>query len=127
MIERPVLQPHAGHPISITPNPNRVVVRAGDTVIADTSAALTLLEASYPAVQYIPRKDVNMDLLRRADHASYCPYKGQAGYFDVRPLGDEGARAVWTYEQPFDAVAAIREHLAFYPDRVTITDEPFPA
>jgi uncharacterized protein (DUF427 family) len=98
-----------------------VIVKVGDKVIAETSEALTLREASYPAVQYIPRKDVDMALLVRSDHASYCPYKGNAGYFDLRPLGDEGANAVWTYEKPYPAVAAITGYVAFYPDRVTIT------
>lgn len=120
MTDRLVLVPHAGHPITITRNPEHVVVRAGDTVIADAREALTLQEANYPPVQYIPRKDVEMTLLRRASHSSYCPYKGEAGYFDIRPLGDDGANAVWTYEKPFDAVAEIADHVAFYPNRVTV-------
>lgn len=121
MAGRPVLVPTAEHPITITPNPDRVVVRVGDRVIADTRDALTLKEASYPAVQYIPRKDVDLSVLARSDHASYCPYKGDAGYFDLTVLGDGGANAVWTYETPYPAVAAIAGHVAFYPDRVSIT------
>ncbi len=65
-----------------------------------------------------------MTQLRRSGHASYCPYKGDAGYFDLAALGETGAGAVWTYEHPYDAVAAIAGHLAFYPDRVTISEEP---
>ena len=119
---RPVLTPSADHPITIASNPERIVVKVGDTVVADTSEALTLREANYPAVQYIPRKDVNMSFLARSEHASYCPFKGDANYFNLQPLGDNGVNAVWTYEVPYPAVAAIAEHVAFYPDRVTITE-----
>jgi uncharacterized protein (DUF427 family) len=100
-----------------------VLVRVGDTVIADSRQALTLHEAAYPPVQYIPRQDVDMRLLRRSDHGSYCPYKGDASYFSIEALGGKGANAVWSYERPFDAVAAIAGHVAFYPDRVTIVEE----
>ncbi|MDR3376707.1 MAG: DUF427 domain-containing protein [Ancalomicrobiaceae bacterium] len=124
MAVRPMLTPSADHPITIAPNPGRVVVRLGNTVIADTRSALTLREAAYPAVQYIPRQDVDMALLARSDHASYCPYKGDASYFDLTPLGARGANAVWTYETPYAAVAAIAGHVAFYPDRVEIVDDP---
>jgi len=117
----PVLTPTADHPITIAPNPGRVVVKLGDPVVADTRDALTLREASYPAVHYIPRADVDMALLSRSDHASYCPYKGDANYFDLEAPGHGGARAVWTYERPYPAVAAIAGYVAFYPDRVAIT------
>ena len=87
-------------------------------VVADTNAALTLREASYPAVQYLPRGDVNMTLLQRTDHATYCPYKGDCAYYSI-PSGEERSiNAVWTYEAPFAAVAQIKDHVAFYPDRV---------
>ena len=110
--------PGPDHPITIERTSKRVVVKSGGQVIADTSAALTLREASYPAVQYIPRADVDMSKLARTQHATYCPYKGDCSYFSI-PGGDEkGTNAVWTYEQPYDAVAQIRGHVAFYPDRV---------
>ena len=112
--------PGPDHPITVGKNPDRVVVKAGDQVIADTRDALSLQEASYPAVQYIPRKDVDLTLLERTDHRTYCPYKGDASYFSVLPAGAAGVNAVWTYEQPYDAVADIREFLAFYPDKVSI-------
>ena len=112
--------PGPDHPITVGKNPDRVVVKAGDQVIADTRDALSLQEASYPAVQYIPRKDVDLTLLERTDHQTYCPYKGDASYFSVLAAGAAGVNAVWTYEQPYDAVADIREYLAFYPDRVSI-------
>jgi uncharacterized protein (DUF427 family) len=112
--------PGPDHPITIAKNPDRVLVKAGDQVIADTREALSLQEASYPAVQYIPRDDVDLTLLERTDHHTYCPYKGDASYYSVLPAGATGVNAVWTYEQPYDAVADIREYLAFYPDRVSI-------
>ena len=110
--------PGPDHPITITPTPRRVVVTIGGRVIADSRAALTLQEAAYPAVQYVPRADVDMSLLERTAHATYCPYKGDCAYYSVPAGGERAANAVWTYEQPYDAVAAIREHVAFYPDRV---------
>ncbi|HET6299389.1 MAG TPA: DUF427 domain-containing protein, partial [Kribbella sp.] len=87
-------------------------------VIADSRDALSLQEASYPAAQYIPRKDVDFTQLERTYHETYCPYKGEASYYSIVPAGEQGVNAVWTYETPYDAVADIREHVAFYPDRV---------
>jgi uncharacterized protein (DUF427 family) len=121
MTTQPVLTPGQNHPITIERNSKRVQVRAGNTLIADTSAALTLREASYPPVQYIPRADVNMAQLRRSDHSTYCPYKGNAAYFDIVALGERGKNAVWTYEQPRPAVAEIASYLAFYPNKVELS------
>src|SRR6202023_3208593 len=106
------------HPISIEANPSRVVVKAGGQVIADTRAALTLREASYPAVQYIPRRDVDMAALTRNEHTTYCPYKGDASYYSIPAGGDRSLNAAWTYENPFEAMAQIKDHVAFYPNRV---------
>jgi uncharacterized protein (DUF427 family) len=122
MTERTVLEPNEDHPISIEPARDRVTVHAGNTIVADTHAALTLREANYPAVHYIPRASVDMTLLRRSDHRTYCPYKGDASYFDLPALGERGANAVWSYEQPFASVAEIAQFLAFYPDRVSIVE-----
>ena len=123
MTEKPIKVPGPDHPITIEPNAARVRVSVAGRVIADTSGALTLREASYPAVQYIPRKDVDMALLERTDHATYCPYKGECAYYSI-PVGRERAtNAVWTYEVPFAAVAEIKDHLVFYPDRVDSIDE----
>jgi uncharacterized protein (DUF427 family) len=99
-------------------NPDRVIVKVAGQVIADTRDALSLQEASYPAVQYIPRKDVDLTQLERTDHETYCPYKGDASYFSIPAGGEKTVNSVWTYENPYDAVADIRDHLAFYPDRV---------
>jgi uncharacterized protein (DUF427 family) len=120
---KPVKLPTADHPITITPNPARVVVSVAGRVVADTREALTLREASYPGVQYIPRKDVEMSLLERTDHSTYCPYKGDCAYYGIPVGGERAANAVWTYEVPFAAVAAIKDHLAFYPNRVDSIEE----
>jgi uncharacterized protein (DUF427 family) len=123
MQEKPVKIPGPDHPITIAANPARVVVKAAGRVIADTRAALTLREASYPAVQYIPRNDVDMSLLTRTDHATYCPFKVDCAYYSIPSAGEKGANAVWTYEQPYESVEQIKDHLAFYPDRVDAIEE----
>ena len=112
--------PGPDHPIAITPNPKRVRVSAGGVVIAETTNALTLKEASYPAVQYVPRADANMALLSRSERTTHCPYKGEANYFSVAAGGKALENSAWTYETPFPAMAEISGHLAFYPDKVTI-------
>lgn len=118
--------PGPDHPIAIERSPKRVVVRAGGHTVADTRDALVLREATYPPVYYVPRKDADMSLLERTATESYCPYKGEASYYSI-PVGAERAvDAVWSYENPHEAVPEIREHLAFYPDRVDSIDE-FPA
>ena len=115
--------PGPDHPITIERNAHRIVVAVAGRVVADTRDALTLREASYPAVQYVPRKDVDMALLERTDHITYCPYKGDCRYFSIPLGGDRSANAVWTYEAPYAAVTLIRDHLAFYPDRVDAIEE----
>jgi uncharacterized protein (DUF427 family) len=110
--------PGPDHPISIVANPSRVVVKVGGKVIADTRDALTLKEASYPPVQYIPRKDVDMAALTRSAHTTHCPYKGEASYYSIAAGGERSLNAVWTYETPFEAMAQIKDYVAFYPNRV---------
>jgi uncharacterized protein (DUF427 family) len=115
--------PGPDHPITIAANPKRVRISMGGAIIADTTDALTLKEASYPAVQYIPRKDANMALLARTDRVTHCPYKGDANYFSIKAAdGKTLENAIWTYETPFPAMAEISGHLAFYPDKVTIEE-----
>jgi uncharacterized protein (DUF427 family) len=123
MTAKPTRLPGPEHPITVEPNPSRVVVVVGGRIIADTRRALTLREATYRPVQYIPRGDVDMSLLERTQHATYCPYKGECSYYSVPAGGERSVNAVWTYEAPFAAVAAIAEHLAFYPDRVDSIEE----
>jgi len=120
---RPVLVPGPDHPISIEPHGGHVTVRRGAAVVAETDRALALYEASYPVVLYVPLADVDRSLLGDSDQHTYCPYKGEASYYDfVAGDADAGAGkgAVWYYPDPFGAVEAIRDHVAFYPDRVTI-------
>lgn len=117
-MERTVKIPGPDHPISIEPSALRVTVKANGRVIADTTDALILREASYPQVFYVPRKDVDMAQLERTSHATYCPYKGECSYFSFVADNGKGTNAVWSYERPYEAVAQIKEHLAFYPDRV---------
>jgi uncharacterized protein (DUF427 family) len=122
---KPIKIPGPDHPISIERKASRVIVSVAGRVIADTREALTLSEAHYPAIQYIPRKDVDMTLLTRTDRTTYCPYKGDAGYFIIPVGGERSIDAVWTYETPYAAVAGIKDHLAFYPDRVDTIEIQF--
>ena len=114
--------PGPDHPITITPNPKRVRVSVGETVIADSAHVLTLKEAKYPAVQYVPRADTRMELFKRTDRVTHCPYKGDANYFSIVADGKVLENSIWTYEAPFPAMAEISGHLAFYPDKVKIEE-----
>ena len=118
MAEKPIKSPGPDHPIAIAHTPAHIVVTYAGRTIADTREALALREASYPAVHYIPRKDVDTALLERSDHQTYCPYKGDCSYYSIIVDESRAANAVWTYEHPYPAVAQIEEYLAFYPDRV---------
>lgn len=115
--------PGPDHPITIEPNPSRVIVSVAGHVIADTREALTLRESSHAAVHYIPRKDVDMSLLARTSHRTYCAYKGDCAYYSIPVGGERSVNAVWTYEAPYAAVAEIKDRLAFYRDRVDSIDE----
>lgn len=110
--------PSADHPITITPTKGRVQVRFGGRVIADSTRAVTLQEASYPPVQYIPREDTEMGSLQATQHKTHCPYKGDASYFSVKAGDKSTENAVWSYVEPYPAVSEIAGHLAFYPDRM---------
>jgi uncharacterized protein (DUF427 family) len=123
MTEQTIKIPGPSHPITIERNENRVIVTWNGQVIADTRAALTLREAHYPPVHYIPRQHVDMTALARSATKSYCPYKGEAAYFSIPSGGERSIDAIWTYEAPYDAVAEIKNHLAFYPDRVDAVEE----
>ena len=123
MTAKPVKIPGPDHPITIERSTARITVSLGGRVLADSKDALVLREAAYPPVFYIPRRDVEMALLERTDHASYCPYKGDAAYYSIPSGGARSANAVWTYEAPYEAVAAIKDHLAFYPDRVDAIEQ----
>jgi uncharacterized protein (DUF427 family) len=115
--------PGPDHPITIEPNPKRVRVTFNGRVVADSHHALSLREARYPAVQYIPRADIDMAMLQRTGHASQCPYKGDASYFSLAVDGRQSENAAWSYEAPYPAVAQIKAHVAFYPGRVDRIEE----
>lgn len=115
--------PSPDHPIAIAPNGKRVRITFGGRVIADTTRALALKEASYKPVFYIPRADVDMRLLKATDHHTHCPYKGDASYFTIEAGGRDAQNAVWSYEQPFPAMVEIKNFLAFYPHRVDAIEE----
>src|SRR5260221_9057073 len=109
--------PGPDHPTPITSNPKRARVSADGVDIAETTHALTLKEATYPAVQYMPRSDANMALLARTERTTHCPYNGDANYFSIDANGKTLKNSIWTYETPFPAMAEIAGHLAFYPDK----------
>lgn len=117
-----MLLPSADHPIDIAAHPHRVRVTFGGQVVADTARALSLKEASYPAVLYIPRADADMRAFERSAHATRCPYKRHASYFTLKAGGRAADNAVWTYEQPYEAVAPIAGHLAFSAGKVEIEE-----
>ncbi len=118
MTPKPILQPGPDHPITIEPAGRRIIVTVAGKAVADTRDAVMLREADYPPVPYIPLADVDTTLLERTDHATYCPYKGQCSYYSIPIGGDRAANAVWEYQAPHDAVAEIKDRVAFYPDRV---------
>jgi uncharacterized protein (DUF427 family) len=110
--------PGPDHPITIAPEPRRVRVVLAGVVVAESRDALSLKEAQYPPVHYVPRRDIRSDCFVPSSTTTHCPYKGDARYFDLVVDGARRPDAVWSYEDPYPAVAAIREHVAFYPDRV---------
>ena len=122
MAHREVLEPSAGHPVTVEPTQGRVQVRVNGELIADTTEALELREATLPVVQYIPLADVVQDRLTRTDTSTYCPFKGEAGYYSVTTsAGDTVDDVIWFYEEPYPAVAAIAGHVAFYPNKADIS------
>jgi uncharacterized protein (DUF427 family) len=126
MADRPIKQPGPDHPITVEPSSSRIVVSLAGQVVADTQSALTLREADYPPVHYIPLEDVDRSLLAESDQTSYCPFKGEASYYSVPIGGERSVNAIWTYREPYAAVAEIKDHVAFYPDRVDsiVVEEP---
>jgi uncharacterized protein (DUF427 family) len=113
--------PGPDHPISIVAHAGRVVVTFAGRTIAETRRALTLRESSYPPVHYIPLEDVDPGVLEASDRKTYCPYKGDCSYFSLVAGDVRSDNAVWIYRTPYDSVTAIRDHVAFYPGRVEIT------
>jgi uncharacterized protein (DUF427 family) len=113
----------ASHPITVTPTPGRVQVVAHGSVIAESTSSLTLQESTYPAVQYVPIADIDPTLLARTDTSTYCPFKGDASYYSLTTPDGTVTDAAWTYDEAYDAVSEIKGHLAFYPNKATVTVE----
>ncbi len=122
MTDKPVREPTADHPITVEPTGKHVTVRVSGEVVAESDKALTLQESTYPAVYYLPVGDVVQSALTSSATTTYCPYKGDASYYHVT-TGSGGIveDVIWTYEQPYPAVADIAGHVAFYPDKAEIT------
>jgi uncharacterized protein (DUF427 family) len=120
-MSREVKLPGPDHPITITSSGDHVVVRSDDATIADSHSTLVLREANYPPVRYVPIADVDRSQLAASELTTYCPYKGDASYFSIAPDAERGTDAVWFYDQPYPAVGEIKDHVAFYPDRVELT------
>jgi uncharacterized protein (DUF427 family) len=117
--------PGPDHPITVERSPAHVVVSSGSVVIAETDRALALREAAYPVVFYVPIEDVDRHLLHSSELHTWCPYKGEASYYDIDDGdGTDLTAAVWYYDDPFPAVADIKGHAAFYTDRVTVATNP---
>ncbi|MGA9284461.1 MAG: DUF427 domain-containing protein [Solirubrobacteraceae bacterium] len=122
-MSRDVKIPGPDHPITITPSGDHVVVRSGAATIADSRSTLVLREANYPPVHYVPIADVDRSQLADSELTSYCPYKGEASYYSIAADTELGKDAVWFYDDPSPAVAEIKGHVAFYPDRVQFSIE----
>jgi uncharacterized protein (DUF427 family) len=115
---KPVKLPGPDHPITVEPSNVHVQVKVAGRTVADSRNAVSLQEADYPAVLYLPRQDVDESLIERTDHTTYCPYKGDASYYSIPAGGQKSVNAIWTYESPHPAMAQIKDYVAFYPDRV---------
>ena len=120
-MSREIKLPGPDHQITIAPSADRVEVRSGETTIADSQSTLVLRETNHPPVRYIPLADVDRSLLAPSELTTYCPYKGDASYYSIVAGQERGTDAVWFYDQPYPAVAQIKDHIAFYSDRVELT------
>jgi uncharacterized protein (DUF427 family) len=115
---REIRIPGPDHPITTSPTEGRVRVMVAGRIVAESTRALRLEEKGYLPVYYLPRSDADTSLLVRTTHRTYCPYKGDASYYSIPIGGTKSENSVWTYEEPYGAVAGIKEYLAFYPSRV---------
>ena len=117
-----VSQVFTAHRVTIEPNPRRLQIKFKGQIVADTTRALTLREGSLPPVQYLPRSDADLTHFERSETTTHCPFKGEASYYSLVVDGQTAPDAVWTYETPNPEVAAIKDHLAFYPNRVELIE-----
>lgn len=118
---------HAKHPdyrVDVESNPVRVQARLEGEVIADSTRTVHVRETAHEAVIYFPREDVRLELAERTAHETFCPFKGEASYWSFSAAGARGENVAWSYEDPFDEVAALKDYVAFYPDRVELASDP---
>jgi uncharacterized protein (DUF427 family) len=106
------------HRVDLVAVDNRVVVEFNGETLADSTEAVRVDETGYPAVYYLPRHAVRMDLLHPSDHHTHCPYKGDASYFSIDVDGKQAENAVWYYEEPIAAVHGLKGLVAFYPEKI---------
>ena len=119
----PGFEKHPGYEVAIEPCARQITVEFNGKVIADSNRAFLVLETRHAAVFYFPQADVRMDLARRTDQSTYCPFKGQASYWTLTVGGLSAENAVWSYPDPLEAVAAIKGHMAFYAEMVDAIEE----
>ncbi len=113
---------HPGHTITLSPTPGTVTASVDGVEIARSSRVLTMHEGDYPPVQYFPRADVNEAMLKATDHSTHCPFKGQASYWNIAVGDTVLENAVWGYPAPYDEMTQIADYMAFYSDRVAISE-----
>ena len=111
---------HPDYRVDLEPSDVRVTVRAGNTVVADSTRTLVVRETKHDPVVYVPRDDVRFELLEATDHHTFCPFKGEASYFTARAGDQVLENGIWSYEDPFPEVAGLKDYVAFYPDRFEI-------
>ena len=124
MASSPAYAQHPDHNVDVVPNDRRIRIEFAGETIAESSRGLRVLEGRYDPVVYVPREDVRVELLEKTDHTTYCPFKGHASYYTIRAGGQVSENAIWSYEDPYDQVAALKDCVAVYLDRVdSLTEE----
>ena len=118
MASSPAYEKYPEHRVDVEPNPMRVRVEFAGETIADSTRSLRVLESRHDPVVYVPREDLKQDRLEKTEHTTFCPFKGHASYYTIR-VGDRVAEnAIWSYEDPYDEVAELKDCAAFYVDRI---------
>ena len=120
----PGFQRNPSHRITVEPFDGIVTVVFADAMLASTDKALILREANYPPVFYIPFEDIYFEFLKRSDSSTHCPFKGNASYWSASAAGEAANDVMWAYERPYDEMTGIKDHGAFYPDKVRIEAKP---
>ena len=118
MASSPAYAKHPDHNVDCVDREKPARATFAGEVIAQSSRCLDVHEGKYPVVIYFPREDVRMELLEKTDHTTFCPFKGTASYYTIRVDDRTAENAIWSYEDPFDEVAALKDTIAFYVDRI---------